>query len=332
MAAAKLAEANSRASSRADAEAQCQAELADLRRSSEDSLQRARSTAALQVEQAQTIAQQQIAAMEVQAATKVQIAELKAVAARADASELAESRIQDTIADSHKQIEMIMASEQSLEMRVNRLMEQERKSEHLHAVAIENMRAQAAAACSRTEHQAAAEVARVRSELAEALDALDQRDADHKLVRENAEQAECAAQSRVADIEEEVVNWKQSAGASFAETLAAYRVKMEAKLVEMERELVLAREEAQQHSAVARRAGQALEHAERRAARKVCHHAYVTTQTQGDIAGWIVLISRVPCAQHSCSLAKPTLKCIVYGSHCDWVAAKSWVLKTAKIW
>ena len=222
MAAAKLAEANNRASSYADAQSQYLAELAELRRTSDDSLKRARNEATLRIEQDQAIAQQQITAIEAQAATEVQIAQAQAAAARKDASELAEVRVQAAIADADKRIEAITNSEQSL----------------------------------------AVDVARMRSELAEALDTLEQRDA-------NAAQAESTAQLRVADIEEEAVLWKQSAEESFAATLAAYRDKMESKVVEVEHQLLLAREEAQQNAEVTRRKVQGLEHAERRAVRKV---------------------------------------------------------------
>ena len=131
--------------------------------------------------------------------------------------------------------------------------------------AIEKIRAHAADVHNIAQSQAAAEVARVRCELAEALDTLDQRDAD-------AAQVERMAQTRVVNIEEEAVQWKQSAEESFSATLTAYRDKMEAKVVEMEQQLVLAREEAQynaESAEVARCKVQNLEHAERRAVRKV---------------------------------------------------------------
>lgn len=128
--------------------------------------------------------------------------------------------------------------------------------------AIEKMRAHATDAYNIAQAQAGAEVARVRSELAEALDTLDQRDAD-------AAQVERMAQTRVVNIEEEAVQWKHSAEESFAETLAACRDNMQAKVVEMEQQLVLAHEEAQYNAEVARCKIQDLEHAERRAVRKV---------------------------------------------------------------
>lgn len=265
MAAFKLAEANRRASSHANAESQCLADIADLRRSSEDSLKRLRSDATLRIEQVQTKAQQQIAAIEARSAAEVQIAELQAATARKEASESAESRVQAAAADAEKRIEAIAGTEQSLTLRVHHLLEQERRSEQSHAAAIETMRAQAADAYDTAQAQAAAEVARVQSELAEALQlvhTLNQRDTD-------IAQAERMAQSRIADVEEEAVQWKQSAEESFAATLASYRDTMEGKVVEVEHQLVLAREEAQQNAELARGKAQDLEHAERRAARKV---------------------------------------------------------------
>ena len=262
MAAFKLAEANSRASSHANAESQRLAEMEDLRRSSEDSLKRLRSDATLQFEQAQAKAQQQIAAIEARSAAEVQIAELQAATARTEASELAEARVQLAAADAEERIEAIADTEQSLTLRVNQLLEQKRESEQLHAAAIEMMRAQAADAYDTAHAQAAAEIASVRSELFEALDTLNQRDAD-------AVQVERMTQSRMTDVQEEAIQWKQSAEESFAATLASYRETMEGKVVEMEHQLVLAREEAQQKAKLARDKAQDLEHAERRAARKV---------------------------------------------------------------
>ena len=294
MAAFKLAEANSRASSHANAESQRLAEIEDLRRSSEDSLKRLRSDATLQIEQAQAKAQQQIAAIETRSEAEVQIAELQAATARKEASESAEARVQVAAADAEKRIEAIADTEQSLMLRVNQLLEQERQSEQLHAAAIEMMRAQAADAYDTAHAQAAAEVARVRSELFEALDTLNQRDAD-------TVQVERMAQSRMAAVEEEAVQWKQSAEESFAATLASYRETMEGKVVEVEHQLVLAREEAQQNAERAKDTAQDLEHAERRAARKV---RCTTLQS-----GWMKRNSKSSCCQHLCSSPKLTQKC-----------------------
>jgi hypothetical protein len=262
--AAKLAEASRRAAqdaaARADSESTYQEEMANLRRSGDDNLKRAHSEAALQIDQAQATVHKKIAAVEAQVA-------------------------QDIVA--------IEDEKHSLELRVGHLMDQARESEELHTAAVEKMAKQATDACSQVEANAAAEIARVRSELTEALDILDQRDADDEL-----------AQSRVAEIEEEAVLWKRSAEESFAATLSTYRDKMEGTVTELEHQLALVRDEAQQNAERANQEAQAVALAERRAARKVRRQLTACLHCKG-------CFNRRLCLARLCSLPRPTQRCTV---------------------
>lgn len=238
------------ASARASAETEYQSEITDLQRGAEESLKRERRTAAMQMDQAQDLMQEQIAAAEQQAATEVEKATQLVETAWQQANETAEARVQAARVDAEERISAAEDARYSLELRASQLVDQSNESARLHAAAMENMTARAEA-CAQAEANAVSEIERLRSELTESLDLLDQRDVDDATTR-----------TICAEVEEEAIQWKQSAEESFAATLTSYRDQMESTLK-------LAREEAHRNAQVASEGAAALARAERRAARKV---------------------------------------------------------------
>lgn len=222
----------------------------------------------MQMDQAQNLMQEQIAVAEQHAANEVENATQLVETAWQQANETSEARVQSARNDAEERMSAVEDARYSLELRASQLVDQSNESARLHAVAMEKIIARAEA-CAQAEANAVAEIERLRSVLTESLDLLDQHDVDDATAQKSAAQAEHEAQSRVAEVEEEAVQWKQSAEESFAATLTTYRNKMERNAAEMERQLDLTREESERNAHTASERAAALAHAERRAARKV---------------------------------------------------------------